>query len=271
MKWVKLHVSLLKNVNYRRLSIAGKITFLTALMLAGDCDNKGLLAVRTGPLTVKEVALETSLPPRQQAAALQELCAAAFLSMSLDGAYLVERWDEKVGSDSERLSNAERQRRHRNAKRNASNANRNAQSNVSNEKRNVTKSNEKVTDIEEELEIPLPPSGGYPPNARNFADLEPDVATHLELAAAENRTGKISAARTAGMRAALGAVLDECADREAFAAGLRESNAKGVANANYVRRCVRSAMERAGLEPIPKRRAAAADQAEQWMREQDRT
>ncbi len=105
------------------------------------------------------------------------------------------------------------------------------------------------------------PSGECAPTPRDFGDLEPDVATHIALAAAENKSGKLSGGRAIGMRAALGAVLDECLDRDAFAAGLREANAKGVGNANYVRQCVRSVMERAGLQAIPKRRAAQNDAA----------
>lgn len=96
-----------------------------ALLIAGDCDADGALAVRTGPLTIEEIAEYTGLSRAHQSAAIDELLKSVFFGQRLDGSYAVERWDEKAGSESSRISNAERQRRHRErktAERNASNA-----------------------------------------------------------------------------------------------------------------------------------------------------
>lgn len=94
LPWVKLYVSLLDNDIYKRLSMAARFSFVTALMLAQKCELDGALALRVGPLSVAEVCEYTKLPKAQQKAALEELIAVDLLSLREDGAYVVQRFKE---------------------------------------------------------------------------------------------------------------------------------------------------------------------------------
>lgn len=100
LPWVKLHVSLIDNDDFKRLSRAAKLTFFFAISLAGKCDMDGELRVRTGSMSVAEIAHYSGLTEKQQREALDELVAADFLYMSLDSAYGVQRWKEKAGDTS---------------------------------------------------------------------------------------------------------------------------------------------------------------------------
>jgi hypothetical protein len=82
----------------------------------------------------------------------------------------------------------------------------------------------------------------------------PDVLAFVALVAEENKTGRIADSRVSGIVALLGDILAEAKDFNAFRSGLREATAKGKPNVNYVRACVRSALERSGSGFMPKRR-----------------
>lgn len=78
------------------------------------------------------------------------------------------------------------------------------------------------------------------PEGPSFGDLEPEIVVYLANAAAENKTGKITESRIAGIRFDLQAALEKIGSREAFTHGLRAANAKGAANVNYVRKAAES-------------------------------
>jgi len=179
LQWVKLHVGLIDNDVFKRLSRAARLTFFYAIPLAGKQDTDGVLAVRTGPMTVEEIAAYTSLPKSQQKDALEELQRAGFMTFGLDEAWRVERWDEKAGSESARLSNAERQRRHRERKAQESN-----DGNAVTTLRSVTK---KVTDREIDRDnylVRFAHSGIAPKNVTLALLREDDPSWARELAAA---------------------------------------------------------------------------------------
>jgi hypothetical protein len=115
LPWIKLHVSLIDNDAFKRLSTGSKLTFYTALGLAGKQDQDGALAVRGGPMTVAEIASYTGLSPREQVAALGSLVEFDFLSMREDSTYVVERWESKAGDGSR-----DRTRRYRDKQKTAS-------------------------------------------------------------------------------------------------------------------------------------------------------
>jgi hypothetical protein len=122
LPWVKLHTSLIDNDAFLRLSSGSRLTFLVSIAIAGKQEQDGKLAIRgVGAMTVDEIARYTGLQQKQQAEALDNLVRVGFLSYnSADFMYAVERWDEKAGSESARMSHAERQRRYRDRKRDAS-------------------------------------------------------------------------------------------------------------------------------------------------------
>ena len=66
-----------------------------------------------------------------------------------------------------------------------------------------------------------------------FGVLEPDVEAFVAAAAAENKTGTISAGRIQSLRRALLAARDEFP--HAFSAALREANMRGKPSVNYLR------------------------------------
>lgn len=94
MPWVKLHWSVLDSDVFRRLSPDGKGTFVICLAIAGKCRQKGALALRVGPMTVKEIAGYVGHSPRKQRAVLDELVQADMLGVALDGSYFVQRFSQ---------------------------------------------------------------------------------------------------------------------------------------------------------------------------------
>jgi len=117
VRWVKLHTTLHRNVAFRRLSPAGKLTFYVALEIAADVEQGGALSIRSiGPMTVREIADEVGLDAKRTNEALNELIGIGFVLKREDGAYVIDRWAEKTGNPDD-PTNSDRQRRHR-AKRN---------------------------------------------------------------------------------------------------------------------------------------------------------
>lgn len=146
LPWVKVHTSLLDNETYKRFSPEAKLTFYTALLLAGKQDLNGRLeAPPFGPLTEKDFAEKTGYGLRVQRQALSQLLTAKFLSRDLLGCYSIERWDEKAGDDSVRAAARDRQRRRRDRLRHDVTRDASHESNG-----DVTRDN--VTDKEEEID-----------------------------------------------------------------------------------------------------------------------
>lgn len=85
-----------------------------------------------------------------------------------------------------------------------------------------------------------------------FDGLEPDVVAFIANAAGENKTGKISQGRDASLRRELAEIRAAFGD-ETFGAALRETNTKGVPNANYVKRVAESAQRRPRPSVVPPR------------------
>lgn len=140
LPWVKLHTSLLDNETFQRFTPAAKLTFLTALMIAGKQDLGGRLeAPPFGAIDSKAIASKTGCRAKYQDEALSELVTAGFLSVDLNGTYIVERWEEKAGDESRLLNQRARSKRYRDTKRHV----------TTNEQANVTN----VTDKEEEEEL----------------------------------------------------------------------------------------------------------------------
>jgi len=106
--WIKLATEIVADTNFRRLGLAAKATFPICLALAGRCDRDGLLAERTGPLDVTEIAEVTRLNVGDQQAALDELVVTRFLSHNTSG-YRIHNW-KKYQPKIDR-TNAERQSR----------------------------------------------------------------------------------------------------------------------------------------------------------------
>jgi hypothetical protein len=136
LPWVKLHTSLLDNETFQRFTPAAKLTFLTALMIAGKQDLGGRLeAPPFGAIDSKAIASKTGCRIRMQDEALSELVTAGFLSVDLHGTFVIERWDEKAGDESRLANQRARVKRFRD------------------KHRNVTRNGETVTDKEEEVEF----------------------------------------------------------------------------------------------------------------------
>jgi hypothetical protein len=110
LSWVKLHVSLLDNDAFRRLSPEARLTFLVSIGLAAKQNQGGALVIRdVGPMSIDDIGLYTGLDHGAQEKALGELTKVGrFLSTDLTGAYVVERFSEKAGD-----SSAARTRRYR--------------------------------------------------------------------------------------------------------------------------------------------------------------
>lgn len=89
------------------------------------------------------------------------------------------------------------------------------------------------------------------PEKPEFGNLEADVVAYIANAAAENKTGKISASRDVSLRRELQTVQREIGE-DAFAQALRETNSKGVANANYLKRVAESIARRGNLTALPR-------------------
>lgn len=156
LPWVKLHTGLIDNDAFRLLSPEARLTFYTALGIAGKLGQNGQLSVRgVGPMNVAQIATYTGLKPHRQKQALDELCVkGAFLTI-IDEAWAIAKWDEKAGDESSARSHADRQRRYRERHRDAASDNDRDASRKKQRDDNalhppVTKS---VTDIDKEVEI----------------------------------------------------------------------------------------------------------------------
>jgi hypothetical protein len=110
LPWVKLHVGLIDNDAFKRLSRGAKLTFFCSLSLAGKQDLDGVLALRTGPMTPSEIGYYTGLSKAQQTECLDELVTAGFLIRGLDSAWAVAKWKEKAGDVSTTRTRAYRKR-----------------------------------------------------------------------------------------------------------------------------------------------------------------
>jgi hypothetical protein len=100
-----------KNVDFRRASRQSRLLFYVLLEVAGDLERGGLLAGRSGPMTVAEIANEAVLSVVTTQTALDELSSIGFLLRGLDGTYEVAKFQEKTQADP---AAAERKRRQRN-------------------------------------------------------------------------------------------------------------------------------------------------------------
>ena len=114
-----------------------------------------------------------------------------------------------------------------------------------------------VIDIPRGTNVPRPPE---PPPDVDFAELEDDVAGYVALAAAENKSGKITPTRVLTIRRELYAEIDRAPSRAAFAHGLRTANAAGAPNPRYVRKAA-AGYSRPALMAVPGGRGADAAQA----------
>jgi hypothetical protein len=110
VQWIKLRTSLHKNVDFRRASRQSRLLFYVLLEVAGDLNRGGLLAGRSGPMTVTEIAHEAVLSVATTQTALDELTSIGFLLKGPDSAYEVARFQEKTQADP---AAAERKRRQR--------------------------------------------------------------------------------------------------------------------------------------------------------------
>lgn len=214
MRWVKLHVAALRHPVFHRLHSDARWTFVACIGLAGECDAKGVLELRgAGPMTIDEIARVTGLPRKSQERALKDVIAIGWMSQTKEGAFVVERFEEKAADVSTDRVKRFRQR----------------QGSVP---ETFQERSRNAVDVEEDVEEDVLPE--IPKAA------EADVAVYLANAAAENKTGKITDSRSAGLRRELQSLLAELGE-PAFLAGLREANARGVANRTYVKKCASSA------------------------------
>lgn len=84
--------------------------FYTCLEIAGDLDQTGALFVRgAGPMTVGEIAVECGVSEAHTLKGLESMIAIGFMARRPDGAYLIEKWDEKTAPE----PSTERVRKHR--------------------------------------------------------------------------------------------------------------------------------------------------------------
>lgn len=122
-------------------------------------------------MTVEEIARYTGLPISRQKNALHELVTRVrFLTIDTAGTYVVEKFDEKCGAESQAVSNAERQRNYRERNRNARNGSDVTRYVTRNEGSNVTT----VTDKEEEEDKDILPAHFVRRYASNVKVVEPD-------------------------------------------------------------------------------------------------
>ena len=96
------------------------MTFIISIALAAKLDKAGALAINTRPLSVREISGYTTLGEKRQESALRECVDVGFISRRSDGAFVVERFEEKAGD-----SSAERMRSLRSRKKALRNALRN--------------------------------------------------------------------------------------------------------------------------------------------------
>lgn len=98
LPWVRLHVPLLDNEDYKRFSPQAQHLYMTLLMLAGKQDQgdySGRLEARTGPLTLGEVRSHTKYHPTVLTAALEELLASGFVVRD-QKTLVIDRFREKA-------------------------------------------------------------------------------------------------------------------------------------------------------------------------------
>lgn len=101
MNWVKLQTSLLHSQRWMRLSEAGKSVFPSLLMLVGREDPEtGALRGGLGPYSLEEIATQTGFTAKTMRRGVADCEAVGLLARAEDGAYVIERWDEKAGESS---------------------------------------------------------------------------------------------------------------------------------------------------------------------------
>ena len=113
LPWVKLHVPLLDNEDYKRFSPQAQHLYMTLLALAGKQDRgdySGRLETSTGPLTISEVRAYARYPVAQLRAGLDQLLAAGFISRDAGGTLIIERFKEKAAPLDVIRSRANRER-----------------------------------------------------------------------------------------------------------------------------------------------------------------
>lgn len=97
MRWVKLHATLHRHIAFRRQSPGSRLVFYTCLEIAGDLEQEGALFVRgAGPMTVAEIAVECGVSEAHTLKGLESMVSIGFMARRPDGAYLIEKWDEKT-------------------------------------------------------------------------------------------------------------------------------------------------------------------------------
>lgn len=98
LSWVKLHIPLLDNEDYKRFSPPAQHLYMTLLMLAGKQDKgdfSGRLETATGPITLKEVRSHAKWSPSILKSSLEQLLKANFILREKDGTLVVNRFREK--------------------------------------------------------------------------------------------------------------------------------------------------------------------------------
>ena len=101
LPWVKLHVPLLDNEDFKRFSPQAQHLYMTLLMLAGKQDQgdySGRLETGTGPITLKEVRSHAQYTTPVLRAALDQLLSGKrpFVMRDADGTLVVARFREKA-------------------------------------------------------------------------------------------------------------------------------------------------------------------------------
>jgi hypothetical protein len=99
LPWVKLHVPLLDNEDYKRFSPAAQHLYTTLLLLAGKQDRgdfSGRLEAATGPLTTGEIRSHAKYEVATLNAALKELLKAKFVTRDDGGTLIVARFKDKA-------------------------------------------------------------------------------------------------------------------------------------------------------------------------------
>ena len=242
LPWVKLHTGLIDNDAFRLLSCDARLTFFTALAIAGKQDQGGALYIRSiGPMSEAQISGYTGLPVARQKKALEELASIAQFMMFHEGTWAISRWDEKAGDHSRARVSRYRQNQSSNGAVTLQRGSRNddvtlqgQKCNGAEEDKERDKDQEKEKEVEAAASRPRMVRPTLPQTAPDaFGAAEADVAIFVAAAAAENKTGAISTGRIESIRRELLATREEFP--EAFLAALREANARGKPSVNYVR------------------------------------
>ena len=91
--WFKLHAELLRDRNFRRQKWPARWLFIVCCLEACECNRDGLLAERTGNLTIDDLADDSGLGVVQVKEHAQTLVKTGFLEL-VAGAYSVMNWEK---------------------------------------------------------------------------------------------------------------------------------------------------------------------------------